>query len=79
MITPKEKAKEYIETFEKVQIPYMDSMSGTIERSDMEHDNAKECALITVKEILKAREAGTTGVVFDKAFWEETESELNLL
>jgi len=32
---------------------------------------AKQSTIICIEEILKAREAGTTGVIFDKEYWEE--------
>ena len=40
---------------------------------------AKEVATMCVDEILKAREAGTTGVVLDKEYWEEVKDYINLL
>lgn len=71
-MTPEEKAWDLFEQHTE------QLLDVGIYRDDVK-SNALRCALITVKEILKAREAGTTGVIFDKAFWEETESELNLL
>jgi hypothetical protein len=79
MITPKEKAKELIETFEMVQIPYMDSMSGTIERSDMEWDNAKECALIMVEGISKSIIWSSDFNGEKGKYWLEVTTELHLL
>ena len=67
-ITPKEKANRLIKLY-KSYLP-----------SSLEPDLFKalgnKFALLCVEEILKAREAGTTGVIFDKEYWEEVKFEI---
>ena len=47
----------------------------TVMQQPYEHEahmkKAKQSTVICIEEILKAREAGKTGVVFDKEYWEE--------
>ena len=64
-MSPKEKVDKLFFRFNAetaMQQPYK-------HKEDMK--KAKQSTIICVEEILKAREAGTTGVVFDKEYWEE--------
>jgi hypothetical protein len=70
-ITPKEKANRLYRLY-KSYLP-----------SSLEPDLFKALgqtfALLCVDEILKAMEAGTTGVIFDEDYWKEVESELKAI
>ncbi len=70
-MSPKEKAKNILDKFGTFVVMW----TGDVKT---QRENIKQCALITVDEILKAREAGTTGVIFDESYWKEVKSELNV-
>lgn len=63
-------AKEYAEELVSKFIPYVDDYGGF---ADIEKDNAKECALICVEEILD--ENGLSYTAFCK--WKEIQKEIN--
>jgi hypothetical protein len=64
-MTPKEKVDKLFFRFN----------AETVMQQPYEHElhmkKAKQSTVICIEEILKAREVGTTGVVFDKEYWEE--------
>jgi len=67
-LSPKEKANWLYEL-------YKSYLPSSLE-PDLFKALGQKFALICVSEILKARQAGTTGVVFDEAYWKEAELEL---
>jgi hypothetical protein len=52
-MTPKEKAIELIEKYRDVSISFVDSIEGTCDMR-MNNEDAKECALIAVDEIIES-------------------------
>ena len=67
-ITPKEKAN-------RLNKLYKSYLPSSLE-PDLFKALGQKFALLCVEEILNAREAGTTGVIFDKEYWEEVKFEL---
>jgi hypothetical protein len=67
-ITPNEKAKSMI-------AKYYSNLTDVL-MNDEAQEFAITCSLLCVEEILKAREAGKTGVILDKEYWEEVRHEL---
>jgi hypothetical protein len=51
-MTPKEKAEELVEKYRDVSISFVDSIEGTCDMR-MNNEDAKECALIAVDEMMK--------------------------
>ena len=72
-MTPKEKAKELIEKYRDVSISFVDSIEGTCDIR-INNEDAKECALIAVDEILKLDIYKS-----DQWYWEEVKEEIELL
>ncbi len=71
-MTPKEKAIELIEKYRDVSISFVDSIEGTCDMR-MNNEDAKECALIAVDEIIDECRAGMDW------FWEEVKQEIQNL
>ena len=72
-MTPKEKAKELIEKYRDVSISFVDSIEGTCDIR-INNEDAKECALIAVDEILKLDIYKS-----DQWYWEEVKEEIEKL
>ena len=70
-ITPKEKANRLYKL-------YKSYLPSSLE-PDLFKALGQKFALLCVAEILKAREAGSTGVIFDEDYWKEAESELKAI
>ena len=70
-ITPKEKANRLYKL-------YKSYLPSSLE-PDLFKALGQKFALICVGEILKAREAGGTSVIFDEEYWREVESELKVI
>lgn len=70
-ITPKEKAN-------RLYRRYKSYLPSSLE-PDLFKALVQKFALICVGEILKARKAGNTGVVFDEEYWKEVEDELKAI
>ena len=70
-ITPKEKANRLYKL-------YKSYLPSSLE-PDLFKALGQKFALLCVDEILKAREAGSTGVIFDEDYWKEVESELKAI
>lgn len=68
-MTPKEKAKELVEKYRDVSISFVDSIEGTCDMR-MNNEDAKECALIAVEELIK--ETGSK-------YWYDVKLEINKL
>ena len=64
-MTPKEKAKELVDKF------YPRATSYSSDRKN-QNDNAKQCALITIDEILE-----NTFCQFKTKYWQEVKNEIN--
>ena len=69
-MTPKEKARELIEKYRYVSISFVDSIEGTCDML-MNNEDAKECALIAVDEIIKE--------LFYNKYWIEVKQEIEKL
>ena len=77
-MTPKEKAKELIKKYRDISISFVDSIEGTCDMY-INNEDAKECALIAVDEILDA-----TIYYFDDSdyfveYWRQVKFEINEL
>jgi hypothetical protein len=70
-ITPKEKANRLYKLYKSYLPSSLDP--------DLFKALGQKFALICVDEILKAREARGTGVIFDEEYWREVESELKAI
>lgn len=79
-MTPKEKAKELVESYLKIEIEIGGQHDGYI---TMKLHDAKECALITVNECLKAVEHEAHAQMGEQIrtllFWFEVKSEIENL
>ena len=69
----KEKAKELVEKYLKLEIEIGGEFDGYL---TMKMHDAKECALITVDEIINSRPAITDSQVDYINFWSNVKSEL---
>ena len=69
-VTPKEKAEELV-------LRYLRIDNNTKEWFNLYI--AKQCALIAVDEILKAREVSPGGLILDEDYWLEVKGELEKL
>jgi hypothetical protein len=69
-MTPKEKAKELVDKF-RLHVLEKDFFGDSVE-----HDNAKQCALIAVDEIISNRER-IKGI--DKLYWQQVKQEIEKL
>ena len=72
-MTPKEKAKELVEKYRNVSISFIDSIEGACDMY-INNEDAKECALIAVDEILKLDIYKS-----DQWYWEEVKEEIEKL
>lgn len=73
-MTPKEKAKELVDKF--ISYSYFSHGNNSMNRSYQQEDNAKQCALIAVDEILNQFNwRSATGL----AYWEEVKEEIQKL
>jgi hypothetical protein len=70
-MTPQEKAKELVGNFCNVE--FLKDYEG------MDYELAKECALITVDEILKAVESDWSFMEKRKEYWEQVKIEIEKL
>lgn len=72
VVSNKEKAKQLTQRFELIdrEQRYQDELNLF---------EAKQCALVCVDEILKARTVGNTGVILDEDYWQEVKQEISLL
>lgn len=68
-MTPKEKAKELVDKFYEI-LPYW-----------VNEQDAKQCALIAVDEIIKLRKGYfyCTNPMQDESYWQEVKTEIELL
>jgi hypothetical protein len=73
-MTPKEKAKELVERFREYSHTEFISYRGGYQL-DTQIQNAKQCALIAVDEILKVIEELRTEVLY----WQEVKTEIEAL
>lgn len=73
-MSPKEKAKELVEKF--LPYSYYHEMDNSMNRNYQQEDNAKQCALICVDEILSA-----VTTIADKRYeyYKEVKQEINKL
>ena len=71
-MTPKEKAKELIEKYRDVSISFVDSIEGTCDIR-INNEDAKECALIAIDELIKQVNHSDVG------YWKEVKFEINKL
>lgn len=69
-MTPKEKAKELVDKFARI-----DGYQDTIDLSKCEYE--KQCALIAVDEIIKS--INPFGMFLGKDYWEEVKQEIEKL
>lgn len=74
-MTPKEKAKELIDKFKKISIEIEEKDSIYYKRIGLE--NAKQCALIHTKELIKHLKAYSAGDLV--IFYREVDKEINNL
>lgn len=84
-MTPKEKAKELVEKYRDVSISFVDSIEGTCDMY-INNEDAKECALIAVDEMIKeldelleGDERQSTGVYYLWKYYKEVKQEIELL
>ena len=76
-MTPKEKAKELIEKYLKLDIEIGGQYDGYL---TMKMHDAKQCALVTVDEILKSHYALLTGIKPSTYnYWQEVKEEIEKL
>ena len=76
-MTPKEKAKELIEKYLKLDIEIGGQYDGYL---TMKMHDAKQCALIAVDEILKSHYALLTGIKPSTYnYWQEVKEEIEKL
>ena len=71
-MTPELKAKELVDKFRT----YISMWSGGIE---VENENLKQCALITVKEIAKNLDMNASKTFTDLQYWVDVKDEINKL
>lgn len=67
VMTPKQKADELVLRYLRIDNNTKEWFNSYI---------AKQCALIAVDEILKAREVSIGGLIIDTAYWEEVKQEI---
>ena len=72
-MTAKEKAKELIEKYQKLDIEIGGQYDGYL---TMKIHDAKHCALIAVKEIINSRPAITDSQFEYNKYWNDVKSEL---
>jgi hypothetical protein len=85
MSNPQEKAKELVEKF--MSYSYFSDGNNSMNRQYQQEDNAKQCALIAVNEILKNNcgsytdESNATNneIYCDEYYWQEVKEEIELL
>jgi hypothetical protein len=76
MKTAKEKAMELVDKF--VVYSYFSDGNNSMNRQYQQEDNAKQCALICVDEILQELENGDDGQTsIPYVYWQEVKQELN--
>ena len=77
-MTPKEKAKELVWKFAEYSHTDFDYNNGGYQvKSQME--NAKQCALIAVDEIINCTRNGLGDTIFSKEYWQEVKQEIDKL
>ena len=78
-MTPKEKAKQLLQRF-YFSLPNNGSLSDGINCCDDRWNEGKQCALITVSEILKLEPPELSYLEpFSKSWWQEVELEIKKL
>jgi hypothetical protein len=77
---PKEKAIELVDKYKNISISFVDSIEGTCD-TYINNEDAKECALIAVNEILKdTKLQDLTPYQHGRtAYWQEVKQEIEKL
>jgi len=82
MMTPKEKAKELVDKFKKVELyHYMEPTNFDYEIKDISSASftAKQCSLISVDEIINSRPVITDSQLDYHKYWLEVKQEIEQL
>jgi hypothetical protein len=73
----KEKAKELQMLFlQYASQTHTDNYGNDYQKFQTQYENAKECVLIMVNEILKIKLWGKTDKIRDRQFWEDVKAEI---
>lgn len=72
ILTPKEKANELVTMHHNL----IQDIGGELGQEILVTILAKQCALIAVDEILKAREVSPAGLILDEDYWLEVKEEI---
>ena len=75
-MTSKEKAKELVDKF--LPYSYYHEMDNSMNRNYQQEDNAKQCALICVNEIIDSSKEYFKNTTYDE-YWEEVLTEIDNL
>lgn len=79
-MTPQEKAKELVNKFNLVNSKnYIDDNGLWDTEFVLTNDDAKECALIAVNEIIKAMRKGIPEIGFGTGYWSDVRKEIEKL
>jgi len=75
MSNPKEKAEELVEKF--MSYSYFSDGNNSMNRQYQQEDNAKQCALIAVDEIMNSIDAEDHFILYN--YWQKVKKEIELL